>query len=79
MTDQPETTESTSAEVEGYASLRLTVELEYDAASMHGDDVESAVWFFEHVLKAKDGLHLHSNEIGDTVGMIRVLTIDGDA
>ena len=52
----------------------LTVELEYDADMMYGDDVDAKVWFLNEILHEEDGLLLlHSNEIGDTVGKVRVI------
>ena len=42
---------------------------------MHGDDEEGKAWFFEEILSEEKGLLLlHSNEIGATVGKIRVLS-----
>ena len=52
------------------AKLRLEIEVDYNAESMHGDDIESMVWFREVLLG--DELLLHSNEIGDTVGTVKV-------
>ena len=60
--------------------LRLTITLEYDDVSMHGDDEEAAEWFLHDVL----------NEIGDTImgevggpeplllhsGAVRVLSVE---
>ena len=57
------------------ANVLLTVELEYDADVVHGDWEEGMAWFFEEILSEEKGLLLlHSNEIGDTVGKIRVLS-----
>lgn len=58
--------------------LVLTVLLEYDDTIMHGEDADSIAWFYNNVLSnPKDGcgLILHSNEIGDEVGSIRVIKI----
>ena len=53
----------------------MTVELEYDADVVHGDGEEGKAWFFEEILSEEKGLLLlHSNEIGATVGKIRVLS-----
>jgi len=59
--------------------LLMLVELEYDADMMHSGDNDSDAkdWFFNRVLR-KDRLWLHSDEIGDCVGDIRVLSIPGD-
>jgi len=56
-------------------TIKLTVELKYDDKMMHGDDKESIDWFYNYILK-KDKLFLHSNEIGDEVGTIKVLNIN---
>ena len=57
------------------AKILMTVELEYDADVMHGDDEESIAWFFDEILSEEKGLLLlHSNELGDTIGTIRVLS-----
>lgn len=51
---------------------RLVVDLEYDADSMHSDDLDSIEWFEQQVLGGE--LILHSNELGDEVGTIRIVT-----
>jgi hypothetical protein len=60
--------------------LRLLIELEYDDQTMHGEDEDSEIWFFEEVLLQKtsddSGLVLHSNLIGDEVGAVNVLRVD---
>jgi len=59
--------------------LRLTVELEYDDSSWHGNDDDSVSWFRDCILMQNidnsGELLLHSNEVGDTVGEVKVLTI----
>ena len=57
--------------------LKMTVELTYNADLMHGDDTESINWF--HNLLKNDELILHSNEIGDEIGTVRVLKISGSS
>lgn len=53
----------------------MTIELEYDAAIAHGDDQESIDWFYSEILSEEKGmLILHSNEIGDAIGTVRVLS-----
>ena len=54
-------------------TIQMLIELTYDAEIMHGDDEESRNWFYDEVLY-KDQLLLHSNEIGDTIGTVKVLT-----
>lgn len=62
--------------------LRLTVELEYNADDTHSDDPEEKRWFYEEVLRCglpfdqANGLYLHSNFIGDTVGHITVVKVE---
>ena len=57
--------------------LKLLIELKYDDKSMHGKDKESIDWFFNDILKSKrkNDLILHSNEIGDEIGEVKVITI----
>ena len=59
-------------------TLRMTIELTYDDDMMHGVEQESIDWFENDILLNKAGgedLLLHSNEIGDTIGTIKVLDI----
>ena len=55
----------------------MFVELEYDDEIMHGTDAEAVDWFYKDILgsKQKNDLILHSNEIGDEIGTIKVLDI----
>jgi hypothetical protein len=57
--------------------IKMLVELSYDAKTMHDDDKESIDWFYKEILgsKRKDDLILHSNEIGDEVGTIKVIEL----
>jgi hypothetical protein len=57
--------------------IKLEVELSYDATLMHGNDKESIKWFYKDILmsRRKNDLFLHSNEIGDEIGTIKVLKI----
>ena len=56
--------------------IRMEVELEYSDKIMHGNDPESIAWFYEEILLHPSAeLILHSNEIGDEVGVIRVLKV----
>lgn len=60
------------------AKVQMLVELDYDAETMHSDDTASKRWFMEDILlnNTEDGgLVLHSNEIGDSVGTVKVLTV----
>ena len=56
--------------------LKMLIELDYDAEIVHGDDPEAIEWFYETILGDKEGLFLHSNEIGDTVGLVKVLELN---
>jgi len=49
---------------------KLEIELTYDRDTMHGDDEESKRWFSEILLNTP--LFLHSNEIGDSVGNVKI-------
>lgn len=57
------------------ATLKLLVTLEYDAEIMHGGDADVIDWFFKEVLK--DDLILHSNILGDEIGVVRIISIEG--
>ena len=60
------------------STIRMLIELDYDAEVMHSNDPESKRWFMENVLLAKSEsglLILHSNELGDEVGTVRVLEV----
>jgi hypothetical protein len=52
--------------------LKLLIELDYDADLTHGDDPEAIHWFHTLLLRDRE-LILHSNEIGDAIGTVRVL------
>lgn len=54
--------------------IKMEIELKYDDTIMHGNDEEAIKWFFEDILY-RDRLILHSNEIGDEVGEVKVLKI----
>jgi hypothetical protein len=59
--------------------LRLVVELEYDNDLMHHDDEVARNWFMDAVLlhpAEHEGLHLHSDLIGDEVGSVKVLSVE---
>lgn len=54
-------------------TIRFTAELEFDADMIYGDDPEGKRWFFENIL-GKGELILHSNEIGDGIGVLRIVS-----
>ena len=51
---------------------RLVIELEYDDEIMHGDEPDATKWFWLDVMGGD--LVLHSNEIGDEVGRVKVIS-----
>jgi len=58
--------------------LKLEIEVEYDAETMHGNEAESIEWFRDSVLlnpAEDDRLILYSNCIGDEIGVCRVTRI----
>lgn len=56
--------------------LRLEVELEYDDSFIgETPDADETAWFLDEIIKHPDGLILHSNEIGDEIGIVHVLSI----
>jgi hypothetical protein len=55
--------------------LKLLIELEYNDDAMHGTEQESIDWFNNDILKG-DELVLHCNNIGDTIGVIKTLSIE---
>ena len=54
--------------------LVIDAVLEYDDSMIHGDDIEGKKWFYDEILFG-EVLVLHSNEIGDSIGTIRILTV----
>lgn len=55
--------------------IKLLIELKYDEKIMHDKDKESIKWFYKDILGSKNDLILHSNEIGDEVGKVKVIEI----
>ncbi|MBC8522306.1 hypothetical protein H8D29_00090 [PVC group bacterium] len=57
--------------------LILTIELDVDEV-FYGTSKEEINWLKNGILfdECKEGLYLHSNEIGDEVGSIKVLKIE---
>lgn len=54
--------------------IKLEVEFTYDTKIMHGKDKEAIDWFYNDILLSEK-LTLHSDEIGDEIGTIKVLKI----
>jgi len=53
-------------------TLRLVIELDYDNELWHGDEEVAREWFRDEILGGP--LMLHSNEAGDEVGEVRVVS-----
>lgn len=57
-------------------TVKMEIELSYDETMVHGDDEQSKQWFFGHILNGNTGeLMLHSNDIGDTIGSVKVIRV----
>lgn len=56
-------------------TIRLMIDLEYDDDAMHSADrdEDSQEWFINDVLYNDGNLLLHSDEIGDYVGKVKVV------
>lgn len=54
-------------------TLKLTLEIELDD-DIYGSTPEELLWMEYEVLKNDGSLILHSNDIGDTVGIINKVT-----
>lgn len=58
--------------------LKLEIEVEYEPQAMHGKEPDGVEWFRNFVLlntSEGEGLILHSNMIGDSIGDCRVTRI----
>jgi hypothetical protein len=53
--------------------IKFEAILIYDNNIMHGKDKTAITWFYNTVLK--DTLILHSNEIGDEIGTVKIKRI----
>ena len=58
-------------------TIRMEIELTYDDDVMHCGEVDqdAKAWFYKCLLFPQDRLILHSNDIGDEVGDVKVLSI----
>lgn len=54
--------------------IKMEVELTFDDDLMYGDDKNGEDWFWNVIMKDEQ-LLLHSNEIGDTIGEIKITKI----
>ncbi len=56
-------------------TIKLLLELTYDADLVHGTCPEALGYFYTEVSADKVGLMLHSNKLGDTIGTVNILEI----
>ena len=57
--------------------VKMVIELEYDDTIIHHDNKEGIDWFYGEILhETKGELLLHSNNIGDTLGSVRVISVE---
>ncbi len=56
-------------------TIKLLLELTYEDDIVHGNCPEALGYFYKEVLGDRIGLMLHSNELGDTIGTVKVLEI----
>jgi hypothetical protein len=58
--------------------VAMIIEFEYDVKTIHGYDERAKEWFFNEILSGVKGdLSLHSNDVGDFIGTVKVITIIG--
>lgn len=55
--------------------MKIKMLVEFDYAEGDRMDKEEKRWFMDNVLLDKRGLILHSNEIGDHIGLLNVLEV----
>ena len=55
-------------------TIKIVATFTYDNELMHGNDITAMLWFFNKIL-LKEKLILHSNEIGDEIGTIKIKEI----
>ncbi len=58
--------------------VKMLIEVDCEDCAFSLDDSDSVHWFSQEILmnNTEDGaLYLHSNEIGETVGRVRVLVV----
>lgn len=68
------TNPQTEVQAPKLARLRIEAVLEYDADMIHGVDPESIRWFLDDLLMNTE-LILHSNEIGDAIGVLKITSV----
>ena len=57
-------------------TIKIEVELTYDDNVMHGDDQDAIDWFvYDVLLNPDEDLILHSNDIGDMLGTVKITQI----
>lgn len=55
--------------------LKLQIELHYDSELAHGDDADGREWF--RSILTEERLWLHSEEVGDFIGEVKVQKVEG--
>ncbi|MFO0449592.1 MAG: hypothetical protein ACK52I_13200 [Pseudomonadota bacterium] len=55
--------------------VKMLIEVDCEDCAFSLDDPASVEWFAQEVLTEDGALYLHSNEVGDTVGRVRVLVV----
>jgi len=51
--------------------IKMTIEVEVEDGFLNFSDEDEKIWFENEVLIGDGTLMLHSNEIGDTIGVIK--------
>ena len=54
--------------------IKVTLEIELEEGFVTGKDEDEKMWFENEVMVADGNLVLHSNDIGDTVGIVKKVT-----
>lgn len=54
-------------------TVRLICDLTFDQELFYGNSKSERDWFYSHVLK--NDLILHSNDIGDSIGELKVISV----
>ena len=55
-------------------TVRLICDLTFDESNFEGNSTSERDWFYSHILK--NDLILHSNDIGDSIGELKVIRVD---
>lgn len=54
--------------------IKVTLEIELEYGYVTGKDEDEKIWFENEVMVGDGNLVLHSNDIGDTVGIVKKVT-----